>query len=69
MLAKSGKFLRILFTLFALAFAFGPGGVRAATNQLLLLVPDTLTLPDSRVSAWLDSAQEEGLQIKVMTDS
>lgn len=69
MLAKSGKFLRILFALFALAFAFSPGGVQAATNQLLLLVPDTLTLPDSRVSAWLDSAQEEGLQIKVMTDS
>ncbi|WP_322022484.1 polysaccharide deacetylase family protein [Burkholderia sp. BCC1977] len=69
MLAKSGKFLRILFALFALAFAFSPGGVRAATNQLLLLVPDTLTLPDSRVSAWLDTAQEEGLQITVMTDS
>ena len=69
MLAKSGKFLRILFALFALAFAFSPGGVRAATNQLLLLVPDTLTLPDPRVSAWLDTAQEEGLQITVMTDS
>ncbi|AJY38512.1 hypothetical protein I6G56_28110 [Burkholderia humptydooensis] len=69
MLAKSGKFLRVVFALFALAFAFSPGGARAATNQLLLLVPDTLTLPDPRVSAWLDSAQEEGLQIKVMTDS
>lgn len=69
MLAKSGKFLRILFALFALAFAFSPGGVQAATNQLLLLVPDTLTLPDPRVSAWLDTAQEEGLQITVMTDS
>jgi len=69
MLAKSGKFLRILFALFALAIAFSPGVVRAATNQLLLLVPDTLTLPDPRVSAWLDTAQEEGLQIKVMTDS
>ena len=69
MLAKSGKFLRILFALFALAFAFSPGGVRAATNQLLLLVPNTLTLPDPRVSAWLDTAQEEGLQITVMTDS
>ncbi|KVE38044.1 polysaccharide deacetylase family protein [Burkholderia sp. BDU5] len=69
MFAKSGKFLRVVFALFALAFAFSPGGARAATNQLLLLVPDTLTLPDSRVSAWLDSAQEEGLQITVMTDS
>ncbi|AHI80949.1 membrane protein [Burkholderia thailandensis] len=69
MLAKSGKFLRVVFALFALAFAFSPGGARAATNQLLLLVPDTLTLPDPRVSAWLDSAQEEGLQIQVITDS
>lgn len=69
MLAKSGKFLRILFALFALAFAFSPGGAQAASNQLLLLVPNTLTLPDPRVSAWLDSAQEEGLQITVMTDS
>ncbi|MCA3858815.1 MAG: hypothetical protein IOB81_09310, partial [Burkholderia sp.] len=69
MLAKSGKFLRILFALFALAFAFSPGGVQAATNQLILLVPNTLTLPDPRVSAWLDTAQEEGLQITVMTDS
>ncbi|KWZ37453.1 hypothetical protein WS72_20965 [Burkholderia savannae] len=69
MLAKSGKFLRVVFALFALALAFGPGVARAVTNQLLLLVPDTLTLPDPRVSAWLDSAQEEGLQIKLITDS
>ena len=41
----------------------------ATTNQLLLLVPDNLALPDPRVSAWLDAAQEEGLQITVMTDS
>ncbi|KGR98300.1 putative membrane protein [Burkholderia pseudomallei MSHR4032] len=32
MLAKSGKFLRVVFALFALAFAFSPGGTRAATN-------------------------------------
>lgn len=69
MLAKSGKLLRILFASFALAFAFAAGAVQAATNQIILLIPNNLTLPDPRVSAWLDSAQEEGLQLTVMTDS
>lgn len=41
----------------------------AATNQIGLLVPDGLTLPDPRVSAWLDAADEEGLKITVITDT
>ncbi|MCS6515158.1 hypothetical protein NX875_29465, partial [Burkholderia thailandensis] len=67
MLATSGKFLRVVFALFAVAFAFIPGGAHAATNQLVLLVPDTLTLPDPSVSTRLNSVQEEGRQIPAVT--
>ncbi|MGO4809392.1 hypothetical protein AB4156_07280 [Cupriavidus sp. 2MCAB6] len=46
-----------------------PAKTHAATNQIALLVPDTMTLPDPRVSAWLDAALEEGLKITVINDT
>lgn len=46
-----------------------PAISHAATNQIALLVPDGFSLPDPRVSAWLDGAQEEGLKMTVITDT
>ena len=46
-----------------------PGRANALSNQLLLLLPDNFTLPDPRVSAWRDSAAEEGLQISLISDT
>lgn len=57
--------VRLLATL-ALAL---PTIVFAATNQIGLLLPDGFPLPDPRVSAWLDAAQEEGLKITVINDA
>ncbi|NHL70798.1 hypothetical protein EIB72_30955 [Burkholderia ambifaria] len=70
MLAKSIRTLRaflIVFTVCVMTFA--PGRANALSNQLLLLLPDNFTLPDPRVSAWLDSASEEGLQISLISDT
>ncbi|WP_175715924.1 polysaccharide deacetylase family protein [Burkholderia ambifaria] len=70
MLANSIRTLRaflIVFTVCVMTFA--PGRANALSNQLLLLLPDNFTLPDSRVSAWLDSASEEGLQISLISDT
>lgn len=39
------------------------------TNKLVLLIPDSATVSDPRIVAWLDAAQEEGLQLKLMYDS
>ncbi len=63
-LLRRGSVLAML----AVALAF-PAMTHAATNQIALLVPDTLTLPDPRVSAWLDAALEEGLKITVINDT
>jgi hypothetical protein len=60
--------LQTLLGLFALAIV-SPPMTHAATNQIALLVPDGLNLPDPRVSAWLDAAQEEGLKITVINDT
>ncbi|MBP0633235.1 hypothetical protein J8I32_31090 [Cupriavidus sp. AcVe19-1a] len=65
---SSSLALRVLVMLFALA-ATMPALTHAATNQIALLVPDGLALPDARVSAWLDAAQEEGLKITVVNDT
>ncbi|WP_257993516.1 hypothetical protein [Cupriavidus pauculus] len=54
--------------LFALAITL-PAMTHAATNQIALLLPDGVTLPDPRVSAWLDAAQEEGLKITIINDT
>ncbi|MGO4305615.1 hypothetical protein [Cupriavidus sp. RAF12] len=59
--------LQALLVLFALAITLPV--THAATNQIALLVPDSLALPDPRVSAWLDAAQEEGLKITVINDT
>lgn len=59
--------LQALLVLFALASTLP--ATHAATNQIGLLVPDGFTLPDPRVSAWLDAAQEEGLKITVINDT
>ncbi|WP_175670727.1 polysaccharide deacetylase family protein [Burkholderia ambifaria] len=70
MLANSIRTLRaflIVFTVCVMTFA--PGRANALSNQLLLLLPDNFTLPDPRVSAWLDSASEEGLQISLISDT
>ncbi|WP_296228081.1 polysaccharide deacetylase family protein [Ralstonia sp. UBA689] len=46
-----------------------PAPARAATNQIAMLVPDTFSPTDPRVTAWLDAALEEGLQITLVTDT
>ena len=60
-----GWIVRLMATL-ALAV---PAIVFAATNQIGLLLPDGFSLPDPRVSAWLDAAEEEGLKITVINDT
>ncbi|WP_175760907.1 polysaccharide deacetylase family protein [Burkholderia ambifaria] len=70
MLAKSIRALRgFLIVLSVCVMTFAPGRASALSNQLLLLLPDNFTLPDPRVSAWLDSASEEGLQISLISDT
>ncbi|AJY38844.1 hypothetical protein I6G56_24930 [Burkholderia humptydooensis] len=69
MLVKSIRFLRTCLILCSLCLAIVPGRANAASNQLLLLLPDNFTLTDPRVSAWFDAASEEGLQLSVMYDS
>ncbi|KVE44405.1 polysaccharide deacetylase family protein [Burkholderia sp. BDU5] len=69
MLVKSIRFLRTCLILFSLCLTIVPGRANAVSNQLLLLLPDNFTLPDPRVSAWLDAASEEGLQISIIYDS
>ncbi|AIO67395.1 polysaccharide deacetylase family protein [Burkholderia oklahomensis] len=69
MLVKSIRFLRACLILFSLCLTIVPGRANAVSNQLLLLLPDNFTLPDPRVSAWLDAASEEGLQISIINDS
>ncbi|AOK46506.1 hypothetical protein WT60_06320 [Burkholderia sp. MSMB617WGS] len=69
MLVKSFRFFRTCLILLSLCFAILPGRAHAVSNQLLLLLPDNFTLPDPRVSAWLDAASEEGLQISIIYDS
>ncbi|BDB29059.1 polysaccharide deacetylase family protein (plasmid) [Cupriavidus sp. P-10] len=60
--------LLVIQFLLALALTL-PVIAHAATNQIALLIPDELALPDPRVSAWLDAAQEEGLKITVINDT
>jgi hypothetical protein len=69
MLAKSWRFLWAVLTAFAMSLAVGQSPALASSNQLILLIPDNFALPDPRVSAWLDAAQEEGLQLTVMSDT
>ncbi|MDN7672682.1 polysaccharide deacetylase family protein [Burkholderia oklahomensis] len=69
MLVKLIRFLRACLILFSLCLTIVPGRANAVSNQLLLLLPDNFTLPDPRVSAWLDAASEEGLQISIINDS
>lgn len=61
-------FRRMLFAL-ALGLLLAAGPAKAVTNQLLLLLPDNFVLPDPRVSAWLDAASEDGVQITLINDS
>ncbi|MCW3505415.1 polysaccharide deacetylase family protein [Burkholderia cenocepacia] len=70
MLAKSIRTLRTVLIVFSVCLmTLAPGRASALSNQLLLLLPDNFTLPDPRVSAWLDSAAEEGLQIALISDT
>ncbi|ONY07892.1 polysaccharide deacetylase family protein, partial [Burkholderia cenocepacia] len=70
MLAKSIRTLRAVLIVFSVCLmTLAPGRASALSNQLLLLLPDNFTLPDPRVSAWLDSAAEEGLQIALISDT
>ncbi|SOZ38912.1 conserved exported protein of unknown function (plasmid) [Cupriavidus neocaledonicus] len=64
---RNGR-LMLLMVLAALSLAM-PTAARAATNQIALLVPDGMALPDARVSAWQDAALEEGLKLTVISDS
>lgn len=59
---------RMLFAL-AIGLFMSAGAATAATNQLLLLLPDGFVLPDPRVSAWLDAASEDGVQITLINDT
>ncbi|MGN6805556.1 MAG: hypothetical protein ACTHJZ_06430 [Trinickia sp.] len=59
---------RVLYAL-ALCLLVPAGFANAATNQLLLLLPDNFALPDPRVSAWLDAASEDGVQITLINDT
>jgi hypothetical protein len=43
--------------------------LRPATDRLLLLVPDEVSLSDPKVTVWLDAASEEGLHISAVRDS
>ncbi|CAM2140609.1 Membrane protein [Pararobbsia alpina] len=52
-----------------ITFGLAQSPAWATNNSLILLIPDNFTLPDPRVSAWLDAAQEEGLQLTVMSDT
>ncbi len=54
--------------LMLLALVAGPAlaGVR---DQLTLLVPNNASLSSWQVQVWTDTAAEEGIQLKVMTDS
>ncbi|MBR8232839.1 MULTISPECIES: polysaccharide deacetylase family protein [unclassified Burkholderia] len=70
MSAKSIRTLRAFLIVFSVCLmTLAPGRASALSNQLLLLLPDNFTLPDPRVSAWLDSAAEEGLQISLISDT
>jgi hypothetical protein len=44
-------------------------GTAATLDRLLLLVPDEISLTDTRVNMWLDAAAEEGLHVVPMHDS
>lgn len=46
-----------------------PAPACAATNQIALVIPDTLSPTDPRVTSWQDAALEEGLQITLVTDT
>ncbi|WER50143.1 polysaccharide deacetylase family protein [Cupriavidus sp. WKF15] len=46
-----------------------PALTRAATNQIALVVPDNFNQSDPHITAWLDAALEEGLQITLVTDT
>lgn len=59
---------RMLFAL-ALGWLVSASSAYAVTNQLLLLLPDNFVLPDPRVSAWLDAASEDGVQITLINDT
>jgi len=41
----------------------------AGADRLILLVPDGVSIADSRVKAWVDAASEEGLHVVPMHDS
>ncbi len=41
----------------------------AGADRLILLVPDNANFSDSRVTVWLDAANEEGLHVTPMRDS
>lgn len=69
MWAKIRRILGAALATLIMTFGIAHTAALATTNQLILLIPDNLTLSDPRVSAWLDAAQEEGLQITTMTDS
>jgi hypothetical protein len=60
------RFFRACLILLSPCFSILPGRENAVSNQLLSPLPDNITLPDPRVSAWLDAASEEGLQIAIM---
>ena len=68
---KHRKIISVISLL--LAAVLCTGAARAETSptfdRLLLLIPDEMSLTDSRVNMWLDAAEEEGLHVIPMHDS
>lgn len=61
--------LRLSTVVFMVLLVATTGPARAATNLIAMVVPDNYSPTDPRITAWLDAALEEGLQIKLITDT
>lgn len=61
--------MKKLLQIFILALIFTAAAQGMAANQhLILLLPDSQNLTDTRVTVWLDAIQEEGFLARVMHD-
>lgn len=68
----SCRFARIgmgSFLLFFTVFFHAVDARSLGYDSLVLLLPDTASASDPRVAAWLDAAQEEGVQLTLMHDA
>lgn len=64
------KLIRICVYALSVLMVFQIGTATAATVKgLAVLLPDDVVSSDPRVMAWVDAADEEGLQLELITDS